>query len=148
MVGIQFFLYEDVPLVQGHIFYPDSPWALTSISQPQFWRDQGLFRRRYGDGSVGGLISVDVSDWDVPGHFVRKPARECSPAEIKHEIWEHLKAALNGEDKTILSDDLLHSWHLDDDLVCTPGFATVNGSRLLVHPPGCLLYTSPSPRDS
>src|SRR5262249_42206396 len=35
MVGIQFFLYEDVQLVRGHTFYPDSPWALASISQPQ-----------------------------------------------------------------------------------------------------------------
>ena len=67
MVGIQYFLYEDVPLVRGHTFYPDSPWALTTISQPQFWRDLGLFRTRYGDGEVGGLISVDISDWDTPG---------------------------------------------------------------------------------
>ena len=137
MVGLQFFLYEDVPLVRGHTFYPDSPWALTTISQPQFWRDLGIFRTRYGAGDVGGLISVDISDWDTPGTFVPKTAKECTPAEIAHEVWEQLKAALNGTapGEETLTDAMLHSWHLDDDLdfSTTP---TTNKSRLLVHPPG------------
>ncbi len=137
MVGIQFFLYEDVPLVRGHTFYPDSPWALTSISQPQFWRDSGLFRRRYGDGSVGGLISVDISDWDVPGTFVPKTAKQCTPAEIAREVWGQLKAASNGHrpDQQVLIDELLHSWHLDSDLDYSAGLPPRNPSRLLVHPP-------------
>jgi len=137
MVGIQYFLYEDVPLVRGHTFYPDSPWALTTISQPQFWRQLGLFRTRYGAGDVGGLISVDVSDWDTPGHFVTKPAKQCTPAEIAKEIWEQLKAGLNGSGpgEETLTDAMLHSWHLDDDLDFSGG-PPVNNSRLLVHPPG------------
>jgi 15-cis-phytoene desaturase len=138
MVGIQYFLYEDVPLVRGHTFYPDSPWALTTISQPQFWRDLGLFRRTYGGGDVGGLISVDISDWDTPGTFIPKTAKQCTPAEIAKEVWEQLKAALNGRDpgEDILRDELLHSWHLDDDLDYTAGVPPKNTSRLLVHPPG------------
>jgi uncharacterized protein with NAD-binding domain and iron-sulfur cluster len=142
MVGIQFFLYEDVPLVRGHTFYPDAPWGLTSISQPQFWRDLGLFRRRYGGGDVGGLISVDIAEWDVPGSFVTKPAKLCTPEEIAAEVWHHLKAGLNthgagGGDGDVLRDELLHSWHLDDDLDYSRGVPPVNHSRLLVHPPGC-----------
>ena len=138
MVGLQFYLYEDVPLVRGHTFYPDSPWALTSISQPQFWRDQGLFRRRYGDGEVGGLLSVDISEWTVPGTYVTKPANQCTPAEISQEVWGQLKAALNGTaaGEDVLTDDLLHSWHLDDDLDYSGGEPPRNSSRLLVHPPG------------
>jgi 15-cis-phytoene desaturase len=138
MVGIQYYLYEDVPLVRGHLFFPDSPWALTAISQPQFWRDLGLFRRLYGDGSVGGVLSVDISEWDEPGMFVTKPAKQCTADEIAHEVWEQLKAALNGagEGGTVLNDELLHSWHLDDDLDFSAGLPPVNSSRLLVHPPG------------
>jgi uncharacterized protein with NAD-binding domain and iron-sulfur cluster len=138
MVGIQYFLYEDVPLVRGHTFYPDSPWALTTISQPQFWRDLGIFRTRYGAGDVGGLISVDVSDWNTPGRFIPKTAKECTPAEIAQEIWEQLKAALNGTapGEETLTDAMLHSWHLDDDLDFSSGVPPKNNSRLLVHPPG------------
>jgi uncharacterized protein with NAD-binding domain and iron-sulfur cluster len=138
MVGIQYFLYEDVPLVRGHTFYPDSPWALTTISQPQFWRDLGLFRRTYGNGEVGGLISVDVSDWNTLGVFIPKIAKDCTPDEVAKEIWEQLKAALNGrgEGEQVLRDELLHSWHLDSDLDYTGGSPPKNTSRLLVHPPG------------
>ncbi|XXF77421.1 FAD-dependent oxidoreductase [Myxococcaceae bacterium GXIMD 01537] len=138
MVGCQFFLYEDVPLVRGHIFYPDSPWALTTISQPQFWRELGLFRRQYGDGSVGGLISVDISDWDTPGTYVPKRAKDCTPEEVQTEVWGQLKAALNGRDpgEQVLTDELLHSFHLDEDLDYGAGLPPRNSSRLLVHPPG------------
>jgi 15-cis-phytoene desaturase len=138
MVGIQFFLYEDVPLVRGHAFYPDSPWGLTSISQPQFWRDLGLFRRRYGAGDVGGLISVDISDFETPGIFVKKPARECTPEEIAREVWQQLASALNSDvpGEEVLRDELLHSWHLDDELDFSAGLPATNHSRLLVHPPG------------
>jgi len=138
MVGIQYFLYEDVPLVRGHTFYPDSPWALTTISQPQFWRDLGLFRKTYGNGEVGGLISVDISDWDTPGILIPKTAKNCTPDEIAKEIWHQLKAATNGrgEGEDILRDDLLHSWQLDTDLDYSGGVPPKNRSRLLVHPPG------------
>ena len=137
MVGAQFFLYEDVPLVRGHAFYPDSPWALTSISQPQFWRDLGLFRRQYGDGSVGGILSIDISDWDTPGTFVPKRAKDCTPDEIRTEVWGQLKAALNGTQpgEQVLTDELLHSFHLDADLDYGAGLPPANPSRLLVHPP-------------
>jgi len=138
MSGIQYYLYEDVPLVRGHTFYPDSPWSLTSISQPQFWRDLGLFRKRYGGGDVGGLISVDISDWHTPGIFVPKPAIDCTADEVAKEVWEQLKAGLNGAapGEDVLRDDLLHSWHLDDDLDYSAGVPPANRSRLLVHPPG------------
>jgi uncharacterized protein with NAD-binding domain and iron-sulfur cluster len=138
MVGAQYFLKEDVQLVRGHTFYPDAPWALTSISQAQFWTDDGVFRDRYGDGSVGGVLSVDVSDWDSPGTHVRKSAKQCTPAEIQQEIWEQLKAALNGHEPgdLVLRDELVHSFHLDADLDYAAGTPPTNRSRLLVHPPG------------
>ncbi len=139
MVGIQFYLYEDVPLARGHLVFPDAPWALTAISQPQFWTDTvGRFRRHYGDGEVGGLLSVDISQWDRPGTFVQKEAKDCTKEEIKKEVWEQLKAAVNGEsrDDHVLTDDLLHSWHIDDDLDYSAGLPPVNSSRLLIHPPG------------
>jgi uncharacterized protein with NAD-binding domain and iron-sulfur cluster len=139
MVGLQFYLYEDVPLARGHMVFPDAPWALTAISQPQFWQEgAGLFRRRYGSGEVGGLLSVDISEWEREGTFVRKKACDCTKDEIQAEVWWQLKAALNarGGDQPALTDDLLHSWHIDDDLDYSAGLPPLNRSRLLIHPPG------------
>jgi uncharacterized protein with NAD-binding domain and iron-sulfur cluster len=112
MNGIQFFLNRDVPVARGHTIYIDSPWALTSISQPQFWRQYDLASR--GDGAVRGILSVDISDWDVEG-LNGKEAQHCSREEIALEAWRQIKRSLNvgGE---ILSDADLHSWFLDPDI--------------------------------
>ncbi len=133
MNGIQYYLTEDVPVVNGHAIYVDSPWALTSISQPQFWRTFDL--TKYGDGSVKGLLSVDVSDWDVRG-LNGKEARYCTREEIAIEVWEELKRSLNGGGREVLLDSQLHSWFLDPDIAdadpSTPNLET-NGEPLLVN---------------
>lgn len=118
MNGIQFFLREDVPIVRGHILFVDSPWAITAISQPQFWR--GVDLSQHGDGEVRGIISVDISDWGTPGLVVPKPAREVTDREdIKREVWEELKLGLNVGGKIVLRDEMLHSWFLDPDVIFT-----------------------------
>jgi uncharacterized protein with NAD-binding domain and iron-sulfur cluster len=109
MTGIQYYLTEDVPIARGHTICVDSPWALTLVSQPQFWPDFDL--ACYGDGKVRGLLSVDISDWDVKGGN-GKEARHCSREEIAKETWQQLKLSLN-TDGEILRDDQLHSWFLD-----------------------------------
>src|SRR5918994_1722976 len=56
-----------------HTIYIDSPWALTSISQPQFWQDR-FQPERLGDGRAHGILSVDVSDWEAIGSGMKKQA--------------------------------------------------------------------------
>jgi uncharacterized protein with NAD-binding domain and iron-sulfur cluster len=112
MNGIQFYLTEDVPIVHGHTIYLDSPWAITSVSQPQFWKDYDL--ADYGDGGVRGLISVDISNWTVPG-INGKAARDCTRSEIATEVWNQMKRSLNVGDE-LLADDQLHAWFLDPDV--------------------------------
>ena len=65
MSGVQFYLHRDVPTAHGHVIHIDTEWALTSISQLQFWRD--VPPKQFGDSDVRGIISVDVSDWTTPG---------------------------------------------------------------------------------
>ena len=64
MNGIQFFLRDDVPLDHGHTLDADSPWALTSVSQRQFW--QHIKLADYGNGQVGGILSADISAGRLP----------------------------------------------------------------------------------
>ena len=51
MNGLRFYLRRDASITAGHIAYLDSPWALTLISQAQFWENRD-FTRDYGDGTV------------------------------------------------------------------------------------------------
>jgi len=118
MNGIQFYLYQDVPVVHGHVLYVDSPWAITSISQPQFWPEVSL--SGYGDGRVRGILSVDISDWDEEGHFIKKMAKDCTRQQIADEVWAELKRSLNVGGQVLLRDDMLHSYFLDADIVIPP----------------------------
>lgn len=138
MNGIQFYLAKDEPLANGHVIYLDSPWALTSISQRQFWANVDL--SRYGDGTVRGILSVDISDWEAPGVVWGKPARECTAGEIKEEVWTQLKQHLNDSGAAPISDANLVAWFLDPDIEFpNPGAAT-NAEPLLINTAGSLQY--------
>jgi uncharacterized protein with NAD-binding domain and iron-sulfur cluster len=116
MNGIQFYLTEDLPLARGHQAYTDSPWALTGISQRQFW-DAGDFSVGAADGdSVQGVLSIIISDWETPGVVYDKPARECSRDEIKTEVWTQIADHLN-RDAERLSEQALYDWVLDPAIV-------------------------------
>lgn len=114
MNGAQFYLTEDLQINHGHTIYIDTPWALTSISQKQFWSNVDL--KNYGDGTVKGILSVDISDWDSPGILYNKSAKDCTKEEIIKEIWEQLKKSLNVNGKIVLKDEHLHDWYLDADI--------------------------------
>ncbi len=138
MNGIQFYLSKDEPLVNGHVIYLDSPWALTSISQRQFWTNVDL--SRYGDGRVQGILSVDLSDWETPGVVFGKPAEECSPEQIEQEVWTQLKQHLNDSGTMPIDDANLITWFLDPDIEFpNPGTAT-NAEPLLINTAGSLQY--------
>ncbi len=138
MNGIQFYLSKDEPIVNGHVIYLDSPWALTSISQRQFWNKVDL--TQYGDGTVNGILSVDISDWEAPGVVFGKPARECGAEQIKQEVWTQLKRSLNDGGSAPIEDANVVAWFLDPDIEFpNPGVAA-NAEPLLINTAGSLQY--------
>ena len=112
MNGIMFYLDRDVPLVHGHAIYIDSAWALTSISQAQFWGGRDL-AAQYGDGRVEGILSVDVSEWERPGPRTGKVAAKCTPEEIRAEVWGQLADHLNDGAAPVLDEANVLAWFLD-----------------------------------
>jgi uncharacterized protein with NAD-binding domain and iron-sulfur cluster len=112
MNGIQFYLRKPLNVVRGHMTFIDAPWALTALTQGQFWPGRN-FARDYGDGTVVDSFSVDVSDWDTPGIVYRKPAKRCTRPQVAKEVLEQIKAHLNDNGSDVLTDDMIHSWHLD-----------------------------------
>jgi uncharacterized protein with NAD-binding domain and iron-sulfur cluster len=142
MVGIQFYLKEDVEITHGHVAYVTTPWSLTSISQHQFWNKIDL--SRYGDGQVKGVLSADISEWDKKGILNwAKPgdppqyltAEECTPEQIKDETWAQMKGCLNVDGQEILKDDNLLDWNLEMDVVPDPNHPgkKMNREPLLVN---------------
>jgi len=106
--GVQYFLETDGGFVRGHTNYLDSPWALSSIAQPQFW----LHKRGWWDG-YRGLLSVDIGNWHVEGqHATRKVAWEASGKEIANEVWGQVRATI--ADQTSIPDSFL-AYHVDTE---------------------------------
>ena len=138
MNGIQFYLSQDEPLVNGHAIYLDSPWALTSISQRQFWTNVDL--SQFGNGLIRGILSVDISEWQAPGVVYGKPAQECTADQIKDEVWTQLKQHLNVGGAMPIKDENLISWFLDPDIQFPNPSAAVNAEPLLINTAGSFQY--------
>lgn len=120
MNGLQFYLRRDVPVVHGHILLLDSPWAVTAISQQQFWPRYDV--GGMGDGTVHGILSVDISNWTTPGTHLKKPAEDATVDEIVTEVWQQVLDGLNGPPGSppVLEDADRHSWYLDPDIATVP----------------------------
>ncbi len=112
MVGVQYFLRRPVDFIRGHMTFVDAPWALTCLTQAQFW-DKRDFAADYGDGSAVDCLSVDVSDWDAPGILYGKPAKQCSPKQVAAEVLAQIQAHVNDNGTDVLPSDAIHSWFID-----------------------------------
>ena len=113
MSGLQLYLRRDVPVLHGHVIHIDTEWALTSISQVQFWAPGTL--QRFGNTEVNGIISVDISDWSSPG-LGGTAAIDCSRQRVFEEVWGQLQRSLNSRGSTLLRDEDLMAWFLDPDI--------------------------------
>lgn len=133
MTGIQFFLTEPAPIIEGHVLYMDSEWALTSVSQAQFWPDFDL--SQYGDGQVVDILSVDISDWNMPG-LNGLTAMECDKLQIRNEVWAQLKKSLNHGDEILLRDDMIQEWFLDPNICFINPRDKINLEPLLINKVG------------
>jgi uncharacterized protein with NAD-binding domain and iron-sulfur cluster len=131
MNGVMFYLDRDVPLQHGHAIFIDSEWALTSISQAQFWPDVDLEQR--GDGRVEGILSVDVSEWERPGRRTGKVAMACSKEEIRQEVWGQLVDHL---DDGSLDEANVVTWFLDPAIQFPNPTGVTNLEPLLVNTAG------------
>jgi uncharacterized protein with NAD-binding domain and iron-sulfur cluster len=119
MNGIQYYLRRDIGLIRGHLTFVDAPWALTALTQAQFWAERD-FPALYGDGEAVDCLSVDISDWDSPGILYGKPAKRCTRPQIMREVWAQLKAHLEDTGESVLPDDVMHSWFLDPAIRWSP----------------------------
>ncbi|MFT4569370.1 MAG: 15-cis-phytoene desaturase [Hyphomicrobiaceae bacterium] len=126
MVGVQFFLTRRTDITSGHVHYPGTPFALTSISQGQFWRHPP--HEREGLSGVKDVVSVIISDPDTVGTEGLRVRDYTDRDALCREVWRQMSQAL--PDGTLYIGDVL-AMHLDENVSLDP---FVNRSRLLIHP--------------
>lgn len=120
LVGIQYYLrVDDRGAAPGHTLYVDSPWRLSSISQPQFWSINelpGYFFPEYAttNNIYQGILSVDIGNLRDGGDGY-KPAWECTRQEIAEETYRQIRAVHRPGER----DRLLPPWfcHIDQSLI-------------------------------
>jgi hypothetical protein len=86
MNGLMFYLKERVAVTKGHLNYVDSGWAITSISEEQFWKKS---LTTYGEGTVKDCLAI-ISDCSTR-NFNQKSARQCTPQEIARETADRAR---------------------------------------------------------
>ncbi|CAG4994087.1 hypothetical protein DYBT9275_01313 [Dyadobacter sp. CECT 9275] len=93
MTGIMFYLKIDLKINDGHITITNSPFAITIISQVQYWEEYIKTNPlpSYKGQPVKSILSVIVSNWDEHGVFVNKPLKRLTETEVKTEIWHQIK---------------------------------------------------------
>lgn len=139
MNGVQLFLSRQVPLVRGHVGYDDTPWALTSVSQGQFWPDFDW--SRYGNGDSREAFSLIISNWDSPGIVFHKPAKLCTKEEIFEEVFAQLNASLKNLGEEIKKSEVL-TWFIDPDIVFPRGEVGIDGNQEKLYVTTCGAWAS------
>jgi uncharacterized protein with NAD-binding domain and iron-sulfur cluster len=153
--GIQYYLEHDVSIIPGHVFLPDSAWGLSIVSQAQFWGDN--FRQRWGAGKFGGIISVDIANFDEPfeielpdGQKETLTARSCTEEQLALGVWQQIHRSFDAPEEAqravmeVYDNDHLEyrEWRLPlklppfhvDSLLKLPNAGV--DAEVLINPPG------------
>jgi uncharacterized protein with NAD-binding domain and iron-sulfur cluster len=111
MSGVMYYLKEDVTMGTGHVVFLDSEWALTSISQNQFWRKKV---DSYAYGKVSGILSVIISDWFTSSRGVTAQQTD-NPKELADETLRQIREHLPERIRTNLEQRVV-GFYLDPAL--------------------------------
>lgn len=135
MNGMQIYLKRPVKASAGLVGLFDHEWTISAVLQKQLWRRN--IPKEFGDGTVGDVISIDISTWDRPGMTTtKKAARDCTKEEIFREVWGTLKQRLGKHDPAF-KDENVHSWILDPAIAFgSDGRVTGNDEPLTVQTVG------------
>ncbi|WP_344277401.1 hydroxysqualene dehydroxylase, partial [Actinomadura napierensis] len=137
MNGIMIYLRQPIDLAKGHVAYAGQPWALTSISQAQFWKKK--FGTTYGNGDVNECLSIDLSSWDTKGVLYGKTARECTSDQIFNEVKEQLRRAIPWGG-VVLNDANIHSYYIDPAITGNGTPQAANDEPLMINKPSSWNY--------
>jgi uncharacterized protein with NAD-binding domain and iron-sulfur cluster len=136
MVGLQLYLNTPLTTQPGHLFFADSQYGLTAISQLEIWDPE--FVTPLLDRGVRGLLSLDITQWRVDP-FGRQappfklPIDVSTTDELRQLVVAQLGDYRLANGARLFGPENVVGHHVDDDIDLA---SEVNRSALLVHPPG------------
>jgi uncharacterized protein with NAD-binding domain and iron-sulfur cluster len=110
VAGVQFFLTQPAQINQGYFACLHSPWAIAGISKAQC--QPRNVAAGDDDGTVHGVLSLEVSDWTAPGVLYGLPAAQCTREQIAQEVLAQLRRDLP-HGHSVLPDSMIDSWAID-----------------------------------
>ncbi|HWO12885.1 MAG TPA: FAD-dependent oxidoreductase [Polyangiaceae bacterium] len=136
MVGLQLYLNRPLTTQPGHLYFADSQYGLTAISQLEVWDDEFVAPLRAR--GIQGLLSLDITEWrsDPMG---RTPPPFKLPIDVSHAdelralVVEQLQGYQLANGAPLLAPEHVVAHHVDDDIDLA---SEANRAALLVHPPG------------
>lgn len=132
MVSMQLYFDKKIqlPADKTAMYIPDSPWQL--VIEPQ----GALWKKSYGD--IADLWSIGLCDPVRPGLLIKKPFIQCTPEEIKTEVWHQITSSgfgslLNLQSVKIIDYNLWDSYVFNGTGLETdePKFSTNKGTWFL-----------------
>jgi hypothetical protein len=91
--GVQYFYETNFSIGKYHVFYLNSPWALSSLSPQRYWRTK--FNRQ---NAFLAEITADIGGFYSPGDVsTSKTAWQSSKFELANEVYAQIVAGLNPE---------------------------------------------------
>ncbi|WP_437735358.1 hydroxysqualene dehydroxylase [Sorangium sp. So ce1335] len=136
MVGLQLYLDRPLTTQPGHLYFADSQYGMTAISQLEVWDDE--FCAPLRARGVHGLLSIDITEWRsdplgrTPPPF-KLPIDVSSADELRALVVEQLRGYQLASGAPLLRPESVVAHHLDEDIDLA---SELNRSALLVHPPG------------
>jgi hypothetical protein len=145
--GIQFYFDEPLNWLDGHMFFAQAPWGLSSISQTRYWQDRQDWEHGYR-----GVLSVIIGVWDRPSRENGPTAWQSPPEQLAAEVWKQIVDNVSVErrkyvpqhdfggpppDDQPLPIPAPKAWRLNEDLEWLPGLKHYrNKSPFLISRPG------------
>ena len=124
MNGIQFYLQAARSTSRaGHMTFIDAPWALTALTQGQFWAERD-FARDYGDGTRGRLpVGRHLRLGHAGDRSTASRRSSARASEVANEVLGADQGAPQRHGEDVLTDDMVHSWFLDPAIAWHAGAA-------------------------
>ena len=107
-----------------------SPWAITLVSQAQFWPEFNWSKAVKGNAK--GLLSFIISDWFEPGIGPAK-GKNASDCRNATEIFLEVLYQVDMTYPNLIDVSNIHSWFIDEDVIFGNNYPTRNLEPLMMN---------------